>query len=321
MLRKKFMSAALAVVMSFALSALGMAEPSAPVRLAGLKGPTSMGMVKLLSDNEAGKAKNAYDFVMNASGVELSQKLLAGEVDLAAVPSNLAAVLYNKTSGKIKVIAVNTLGVLYVVSTDESVKSLEDLKGKTIMATGKGQVPEITLRALLKAANIDPDKDVTIEFKSEPTEVVGLLAKDGGIAMLPQPFVTAASAKVNGLRVVLDLSQEWEKLQGSPVVTGVTVVRKDFLDANKDKVDEFLSEDKDSIEYVNANPDEASALIEKFGIIKAAIAKKALPKCNIHYADGEEMKKMLSCYFGVILKENPASLGGKLPDDEFYYAK
>ncbi|MBR6735339.1 MAG: ABC transporter substrate-binding protein, partial [Oscillospiraceae bacterium] len=184
------------------------AEP-VTVRLAGMKGPTTMGMVKLLSDSEAGNTKNNYDFFLAGSADEIIPKLIQGKLDLAAVPVNLASVLYNTTQGEIKLLAVNTLGVLYLADTTGEISSIADLKGKTIYATGKGSTPEYTLRYLLKENGLDPDNDVTIEFKSEPTEVVALLKQGGGAAMLPQPFATVAKTQVEGLEIVLDLTREW----------------------------------------------------------------------------------------------------------------
>lgn len=291
------------------------------IRIQALKGPTSMGLVKLLEDNEKGESKNAYDFEMAASSDTLVPKLTQGEIDIACIPANLASVLYNKTEGGIKVVAVNTLGVTYIVSTEEDVLSFADLKGKTVLATGKQAVPEMTLRSLLEAESIDPDADVTFEWKTDPTEIAGILATEGGTAMLPQPFVTVAQTKAGNLQSVVNLSQEWETTFSSPMVTGVTVVSKDFAENHKDLLDEFLAEYSASIDYVNENPDEASIWIEKYDIVKAPIAKKSIPECNLRFMDGEEMKSAVSNFLTLLYEKDPKSVGGKLPDETFYYTK
>ena len=211
---KKLFACLLALMLTLSLTACSLAEQPAAVRLAALKGPTAMGLVQLLDESENGKAANSYDFLLAGSADEITPKLIQGEIDIAAVPVNLASVLYSKTNGALELVAVNALGVLYVVEKGgESIQSLADLKGKTIYATGKGSTPEYNLTYLLKSAGLDIEKDLTVEWKSEPTEVVALMkAQDQAVAMLPQPYVTVASTQVEGLRVALDLTAEWDKL-------------------------------------------------------------------------------------------------------------
>lgn len=293
----------------------------ATVRLTALKGPTAMGMVKLLADNEAGQTSNRYEFNMASSPDEVVPKLMQGEVDIAAIPSNLASVLYNKSEGKIQAAAVNTLGVLSIVTTDPAVKTWSDLKGKTILATGKQTVPELTIRTLLKKNGLDPDKDVTMDWKTEPTEVVGVLSKTGGIAMLPQPFVTVAQTKVEGLEIVLDLTDEWKLAAENEMVTGVVVVRKEFAEANKAALDLFLTEYASSINFIIENVEEGATLVEKYDIVKAPIAKKAIPKCHLKFLSDAEMKVAVSSYLQLLADEDPKTVGGSLPADDFYYAK
>ena len=298
-------------------------EEKTLIRIGGLTGPTSIGMVKIMSDAEAGEADNDYEFTIAGSADELTPLLIRGELDMAAVPANLASVLYNNTDGAVQILAVNTLGVLYIVETGDGVGSLADLKGNTIYATGKGSTPEYTLRYLLEQNGINPDSDVTIEWKSEPTEVVALL-KGGadGVAMLPQPYVTAAQNQVEGLRIAVDLNDEWEKADtGSKLLTGTMVVRKEFAEAHPEAISAFLAEYKESIDYVNANVAEAAPLVEKYGIATAAIAEKAIPYCNITYMAGDEMKAAMETYLGVLFDKNPTSVGGALPDDGFYYSE
>ena len=288
------------------------------IRVAGMKGPTSIGMVNIMEDNtESGK----YVFTIAGTADEIAPKLIKGELDIAAVPANLASVLYNKTNGAVSVLAVNTLGVLYIVEKGETINSLEDLKGKTIYATGKGTTPEYSLRYLLTENSIDPDTDVTLEFRSEATEIVSVLATaEDGIALLPQPYVTVASQKVEGLRTAINLNDEWNKLDnGSKLVTGVVVARNDFIENNAEAVEAFLAEYKNSVEYVNTNVENAAALVEKFDIFAAAVAKIAIPKCNIVYLDGEEMETAITSYLTVLYDQNPASIGGALPGEDFCY--
>ena len=288
------------------------------IRIAGMKGPTSIGMVKIMEDNTV---SGKYDFTIAGTADEITPKLIKGELDIAAVPANLASVLYNKTNGAVSVLAVNTLGVLYIVEKGDSVNSLEDLKGKTIYATGKGTTPEYSLRYLLTENGIDPDNDVTIEFRSEATEIVSVLATaEEGIALLPQPYVTVAAGKVEGLRTAINLNDEWNKLDnGSKLVTGVVVARNDFIEDNADAVAAFLEEYKNSVNYVNGNVEEAAVLVEKFDIFAAAVATKAIPQCNIVYLDGEEMEEALTAYLTILYNQNPASIGGNLPGEDFCY--
>ncbi len=294
------------------------------VSVAALKGPTAMGMVKIMEDSEKEEAANNYTFTIAGAPDEITAGIIKGDFDIAAVPCNLAAVLYNKSQGGLLVAGINTLGVLYVVETGKEINSVEDLKGKTIYSTGKGTTPEYTLNYLLSAYGIDPVKDVTIEYKSEATEVAANLSEaTDAVAMLPQPYVTTVMLNNKNVRIALDVAGEWDKASknGSTVVTGVIVVNKKFLANNKEAVDGFLSEYEASAEYVNKNAKEASALIEKFDILKAAPAEKALPYCNITSIQGEDMKVKIKGYLETLFGQNPDTVGGKLPDDGFYYIK
>ena len=249
----------------------GSAYESRDIKVAALKGPTAIGMVKLMNDNEEKKTANNYTFQIEAAADAFTAGLIKGEVQIAAMPCNAAATLYNKSQGKISVVGINTLGVLYILDNKGEVKSVSDLKGKTIYTTGKGTTPEYTLRYLLSSNGIDPDKDVTIEFKSEAAEVAAIMAsaKEETIAMLPQPFATTVLMKNQDVRIALDVTQEWEKTakDGSSVVTGVIVVNTEYYNNNKAAVDKFLEEYRNSVDYVNANVDEASELVEKYDIL------------------------------------------------------
>lgn len=294
------------------------------IRLGALKGPTSMGMVKLLSDDQSTEAAGRYAFTLAASPDEIVPKIVKGELDIAAVPSNLASVLYNKTEGKVKVLAINTLGVLYLCRKGSAqIESIEDLKGKTIYAGGKGATPEYVLSYILSQHGLDIEKDVKMEWKSEHAEIISALAnEEEGFALLPQPFVTVAASQIENFEPVLDMTKEWDALNnGSRLITGVLVGRTEFIEKNKEALDSFMEEYQASTQWVNANLDEAAQLIEKYDIIKAPIAKKALPHCNITYIEGEEMEKALSGYLEILHGLKPEAVGGKLPESDFYFKK
>ena len=319
---KKILAAACAAAMMLTGAALAETD----VRVTALKGPTAMGMVELMNEAESGAVNgNAYDFTIAAAVDEVSPKLVKGETDIAAVPANLAAVLYNNTEGQVEVLAVNTLGVLYIVESGDSVSSVEDLRGKTIYASGKGATPEYALNYILSENGIDPEKDVTIEWKSEHAEcLAALLAEDNAIAMLPQPFVTTAQTKSDKIQVRLDLTAEWDAIQTnseapSQLITGVVVVRKQYAQENPEAVEAFLKSYAESVEYVNANVEDAAQLVGKYEIVPAAVAQKAIPACNITCITGADMRQKLSGYLNVLFEQNPKAVGGALPADDFYY--
>lgn len=296
------------------------AAEKAVIRIAGLKGPTSIGMVSLMEKSEKGETENKYEFTVAGAADEITPKLIKGELDAAAIPCNLASVLHNNTKGNIRILAVNTLSVLYIVTKNTDISSVEDLRGKTIYSTGKGTTPEYTLRYVLGGNGIDPDKDVTVDFKSEATEVVAALsAAESGIAMLPQPYVTVAAGKVEGLKIALDIGAEWKKLDSeSEVVTGVLAVRADFADEHPEEIAKLLEEYAASVSAVNGDTDTAAELVEKFGLFKAAVAKAAIPKCNIVFISGDEMKTPVTKYLTVLYEQNAKAIGGKLPGDELF---
>lgn len=300
-------------------------EDTVSIRVGSLKGPTSIGLVSLMDKAEKKETKNSYEFQMETGADVLLTGIIKGDLDIALIPANAASIWYQKLEGKIKAIDINTLGVLYMVSTDESLNSLEALKGKTIVLTGKGTTPDYTLQYLLMAYGVSME-DVKLEYKSEPAEVVSALAQgNADIGLLPQPFVTAACAQNDKLKVVLDMTKLWEdeKAQGSDggkLVTGVTIVRTEFLEKYPEAVKSFLTDHKESATFANEKVKETAELVAAKGIIeKAAIAEKAIPQCNITYIDGDDMLGALSGYLNVLYQMDEASVGGKLPQDEFYY--
>ena len=337
---KKSLTLLLALAMTLSLASCGKETEQEPTveetpvttRVAALKGPTAMGMVKLMSDNEAtaeeggeeDAAQGGYEFTLAASADEVTPSLMKGDLDIACVPANLASVLYNKTGGDIVTLAINTLGVLYVVENGNAVQSMADLTGKTIVASGKGSTPEYALRYLLTENGLNPDADVVVDWKSEHSECVAALASGAAtVALLPQPFVTVAQSKMPDLRVALDLTEEWDKTQpenGSSLVTGVTVCRKEVLEQNPEAAELFVKEHGESAEWVNANVTDAAELVAAAGIIeKAPIAAKAIPYCSIVCIDGKDMKTRLSGYLEALYEMDPSAVGGQMPDDGFYY--
>ncbi len=290
------------------------------INIGSMKGPTTMGMVKLMDNSDKGLTTNIYNVSIFGTADELVPKIVQGEIDIANVPANLASVLYKKTEGKISILNINTLGVLYVVETGETISSVADLKGKTIYSTGKGTTPEYTLNYILKSNGIDPEKDVTIEFKSEAAEVAAMLeGAENAVAVLPQPYVTVAMNNNANIKIALNLVEEYKAIDGTDMVTGVTIVRNEFLEANKEAIEIFMAEYAASVEYVNANVDEAAALVGGYDIVAEGVAKKALPYCNIVYITGEEMKKSVETYLNVLFNSDATSVGGALPGEDFYY--
>lgn len=319
----------LSLVAVFACSALAScsdeksAEVDRDIKVYALKGPTGMGMAKLMSDNDAGEASNHYDFTIASSPDEVTAEIIKGNYDIAALPTNLAAVLYNKTEGDIRVAAVNTEGVLYVLENGDTVQSLEDLNGKELYATGQGSTPEYILRYVLESNNIDCNVTYLAEHSELATQMV---SGDVTLGMLPVPNATTVLVQSEA-RSAIDLTAEWEKAadkngDSSSLYMGCIIINPDFIAEYPEAVDAFLDEYSASVDYVNTNIDEASTMIESYGIVpKAAIAKKAIPDAHMVCITGEEMKNGLSGFYGVLYGFDPSSVGGTLPTDELYYIK
>ena len=332
---KYLVMAALAAVLAGALLALAgcgnkaeqvdyTAADPVEVHVASLKGPTSIGLVSMMDKAKAEGEEglyNSFDFKICGTADEILPGLIKGDIDIASIPANAASVVYNKTQGAITCLDINTLGVLYVVAADEGITSLQDLAGHTVYMTGKGTTPEYAMAYLLDQAGV-ADR-VTLEFKSEATELAAMLVQDpGAIAVLPQPYVTSVCAKNPELQPRISLSDVWEEVSsdGSQLVTGVTVVRKAFLEENPLAVAEFMAEQEASVEAVNADPSAAGPLVVEAGIMENAdMAAKAIPDCNLVFIAGEDMKAALSGYLQVLFAQDPTSVGGALPEDGFYY--
>lgn len=318
---KKTASLILALVLAF--SASGCSEKKTeignePVNITMLKGPTGIGAVKLMEESEKNETDGNYNINVSAAADDAMAKIISGEVDIAAVPTNIAPLIYNKTNGNIEVLAVNTLGVLYIVENGDSIHTIEELEGKTIYSSGQGAVPEYVLNYLLEKNNVE---NVNIVYMTEHAEVAAALA-DGraDIALLPEPNVTAVMMKNSEIRIAVDVNDEWKKTNGSELAMGCIVAGKQFIDENKEAVDKFLKEYSESIDYVNNNVPEAAELVEKYGIMASSdAAVKAIPNCNIVYKEKDEMKTMLESFYDLLYKANPKSVGGEIPDTELYY--
>lgn len=323
---KKVLSIVLAVLMLLSFAACGAKQEETPaektaVRLATLKGPTGIGMVKLMSDNDMKTAKNNYTVTLCTDPTEVVSGMTAGNYDIAACPLNMASVLYNKLAGKVQILAVNTLGTLYMLSTKE-LSGIAALEGKTVVTAGQGATPEYVLDYLLEKNGLT-DK-VTVEFKSEHAEVATLAAaadaSDDTVYMLPEPNVTSALLQNKALKNVLDLSKAFEDASGVSLAMGCIVANKDFVSANPKAIEAFLEEYKASVDYTVSDLDGTAALCETYGIIpKAAVAKQAIGRCSITCVVGTDMQKLVTENLNVLYKANPQSVGGKLPGDDFWY--
>ena len=342
---KALLSAATAAVLALSLFGCAVkdagndpAQSSEPavqgieMSVAALKGPTGIGMVKLMQDSDAGTTTNKYSFQVfdSPDNVVAAVSNVDNPVQVAAVPVNVAASLYNKTNGKIQVAAINTLGTLFLLENGDSIQSVADLKGKTIYVSGQGATPEYVLDYILTSNGIDPDKDVDIQFVADhATLATMMVAGEADIALLPQPNVTTVLTQAQDVRIALDLTKVWDdtnKLNGKvgQLSMGCIIVNKEFAEQNKAAFNKFLDEYKTSVEYVTneTNLDAAAQLCETYGIIpKAAVAKKAIPDCNITYIEGAEMKQNMQQNLQILFDANPKSIGGTMPDDAFYYTR
>lgn len=296
--------------------------PAVETRIVALKGPTGIGMAKMMED-EAADPDSAYTFTIAAQPTEAVAAVSGGKADIAAVPTNLAATLYKKTEKVIKMIAINTLGSLYILENGNTINSFADLKGKTIYATGQGANPEYVLNYLLEKNGLKVGTDVKIEFKGEHAELASLMAAgECVIGMLPEPNVSSAMVQNPGLRIALNLNEEWNKVadEGSRLTMGCVIVRNEFLTAHPDEVAAFITKLEASVKYAAENAAEAGTLCEKHGIVpKAALATKAIPNCNLTLIKGADMKPAIEGYFNVLHTANPTSVGGAVPDEAFYY--
>ena len=306
----------------FSMVACNNNNEKTDIKVSVLNGTTGFGMAKLMEDNANGTTSNSYQFNVETDATNIISALIAGTVDIAALPTNAAANVYNKSNGKVQVLAINTLGVLYLLEKDDQISSLSDLNGKTIYVPA--QNPTFITKYILNSNNINATIDSTTYSTPEALKNA-VVAGQVELAVLPQPVVTAAIAGAknsnNNYSVALDLTAEWNKIPNSEhLVQGCVVVRKDFAQNNKAAVDAFLTEYENSINYLNENPSEVASLIVKYNIFaNENIAAKAIPQCNIKFMKGEEMKAAMSSFIDVMYSIAPASVGNKIPSADFYY--
>lgn len=333
---RAIVSLLLALTLALSLTACGgqaSSEPKQPdtqeeltaaeINLYVLSGPTGIGAMNLWAAADAGETKNTYHITMPGANDEVVAALSKGDADIAAVATNLAATLYNKTEGGVTVLAVNTLGVLSMLSNGQEMAAVADLKGKTIYAPGQGANPEYILRYVLTGNGLDPDKDVTLQFVGEGSELLTVWQSDPeAIIMAPQPVATSIQMQNENARTLFDMTEEWDKIAGgdSTLMMGCVIVRNEFLQANPGAVELFLQEYAASIEKAQSDVEGTAALCQQYGLIpKAALAQKAIPSCGLTFVTGAEMKTGLSGYLQVMFDANPKSVGGALPGDGFYY--
>ncbi len=330
---KKIISILLVLILMLALAGCGSAKntdknaESKPnlkdikCNVYTISGPTGIGMASLMDASKNGKAGLDYNFNIVGSNDEIVAKIANGEADIAAVATNLASTLYNKTNSNVTVLAINTLGVLNLVAKGENVTAVSDLKGKTIYSTGQGANPEYIITYILEKNGLTVGKDVELKFVSQPSELVTQVAQnEKAIVIAPQPVATTITVKDAAAKIVLNINDEWDKVTDTQLVMGCVIARNDFIKENPQAVKEFLKEYKNSINAVNSDLDTAAALCEEYTLApSAAIAKKAIPYCNIVFQEGNTMKKNLSAYLEFLFKKSPSSIGGSLPKDGFYY--
>ena len=331
---KSIISLLLALTMALSLTACGTqanTEPQQPddtpapaeVNLYVLSGPTGIGAMNLWAAADAGETQNTYHITMPGANDEVVAAISNGAADIAAVATNLAATLYNKTSGGVTVLAVNTLGVLSLLGSGQEIASIADLAGKTIYAPGQGANPEYILRYVLTGNGLDPDKDVTIRFVGEGSELLTVWQTDPeAVIMAPQPVATSILMQNENARTLFNMTDEWDRVSGgdSTLMMGCVIVRNEFLQENPGAVALFLQEYAASIEKAQSDVEGTAALCEQYGLIpKAALAQKAIPSCGLTFVTGAEMKSALSGYLQVMFDANPKSVGGAMPGDDFYY--
>lgn len=317
---KKLLLCVAVLAMLLAVSCCAAADGK--VNVYALKGPTGIGMVGVMEDHA-----DEYEFTLAGAPDEIVAAVASGSADIAACPTNLAAVLAKKTNGNVQLLALNTLGVLHVVSNDETLSSFDDLAGRKVYATGQASVPEYVINYILEANGLTGK--VEIEYVAEHSELATLLAAGKAeIGILPEPHVTSALMQNDSLRAVTDVTAAFKDAAakaGTPdmeLSMGCVIVRRDFAEANPEKVSAFLDAYAASVERVNADADAASQLVEKHGVMpKAAVAKRAIPNCHIVFVEGKAMRAQIEPLYEVLLSANPASIGGALPDDGFYYAR
>lgn len=313
---KKFLAILLSLIIIIGATACSKTKKTdVIVNIGVLKGPTGMSAAWLMDQNDQKLSANEYNFTVAGTPDAITGQLINGDMDIAALPTNAISALYNKTEGKISVLGVNALGVLYILENGNSINSVSDLAGKTVLASGKGSTAEYVLNYILEKNGVIAE----IVWAAEHSEAATLALKgDYDIVMLPEPFVTNVTAKSDAFRVALDLTEEWEALGNGELTMGGIAVRTAFLEEHPDAVKAFVDEYGKSVAFTNSQPEDAAKLIAKYEIAAEEVAKNAIPRCNIVWLHGKDYKAVLENFLGVVYDANPAGIGGKMPGDDFY---
>lgn len=313
---KKFLAILLSLIIIIGATACSKTKKTGvTVNIGVLKGPTGMSAAWLMDQNDQKLSANEYNFTVAGTPDAITGQLINGDMDIAALPTNAISALYNKTEGKISVLGVNALGVLYILENGNSINSVSDLAGKTVLASGKGSTAEYVLNYILERNGVIAE----IVWAAEHSEAATLALKgDYDIVMLPEPFVTNVTAKSDAFRVALDLTEEWEALGNGELTMGGIAVRTAFLEEHPDAVKAFVDEYGKSVAFTNSQPEDAAKLIAKYEIAAEEVAKNAIPRCNIVWLHGKDYKAVLENFLGVVYDANPAGIGGKMPGNDFY---
>ena len=313
---KKFLAILLSLIIIIGATACSKTKKTGvTVNIGVLKGPTGMSAAWLMDQNDQKLSANEYNFTVAGTPDAITGQLINGDMDIAALPTNAISALYNKTEGKISVLGVNALGVLYILENGNSINSVSDLAGKTVLASGKGSTAEYVLNYILEKNGVIAE----IVWAAEHSEAATLALKgDYDIVMLPEPFVTNVTAKSDAFRVALDLTEEWEALGSGELTMGGIAVRTAFLEEHPDAVKAFVEEYGKSVAFTNSQPEDAAKLIAKYEIAAEEVAKNAIPRCNIVWLHGKDYKAVLENFLGVVYDANPAGIGGKMPGNDFY---
>ncbi len=313
---KKFLAILLSLIIIIGATACSKTKKTGvTVNIGVLKGPTGMSAAWLMDQNDQKLSANEYNFTVAGTPDAITGQLINGDMDIAALPTNAISALYNKTEGKISVLGVNALGVLYILENGNSINSVSDLAGKTVLASGKGSTAEYVLNYILEKNGVIAE----IVWAAEHSEAATLALKgDYDIVMLPEPFVTNVTAKSDAFRVALDLTEEWEALGNGELTMGGIAVRTAFLEEHPDAVKAFVDEYGKSVAFTNSQPEDAAKLIAKYEIAAEEVAKNAIPRCNIVWLHGKDYKAVLENFLGVVYDANPAGIGGKMPGNDFY---
>ena len=313
---KKFLAILLSLIIIIGATACSKTKKTdVTVNIGVLKGPTGMSAAWLMDQNDQKLSANEYNFTVAGTPDAITGQLINGDMDIAALPTNAISALYNKTEGKISVLGVNALGVLYILENGNSINSVSDLAGKTVLASGKGSTAEYVLNYILEKNGVIAE----IVWAAEHSEAATLALKgDYDIVMLPEPFVTNVTAKSDAFRVALDLTEEWEALGNGELTMGGIAVRTAFLEEHPDAVKAFVDEYGKSVAFTNSQPEDAAKLIAKYEIAAEEVAKNAIPRCNMVWLHGKDYKAVLENFLGVVYDANPAGIGGKMPGDDFY---